>query len=314
MLSLIKNEVGKIFHKKANWIYILVVVVALIGAGLIQQSVTDEPSENWREQTKTEINRLQTELEKAPNDAQGFIKEEIARNQMLLDEDINPNAYTNWDYMNEIVIGVTMLVTLFSVIVSSAIVSSEFSAGTIKQLLIRPHPRWIILLSKYIALVAYSLVLLITVIAVGYILGVLMFETGDFSAKILEPGLEGEKIATVGSQFLWKLVYYLPSLIIIITISFMLSTLFKSQALAVGFGIFVLFVSSTLGGIIIVLAEKFEWVKFLIFPHLDLTIYATQDTILGGVTPTISLLILCVYYIIFMAVTFAYFQKRDISI
>ena len=98
------------------------------------------------------------------------------------------------------------------------------------------------------------------------------------------------------------------------TIAFMLSTLFKSQALAVGIGIFVLFFSSTLGGMILMLADKYAWAKLLIFPHLDLTVYALQEKILENITLPISLAILAVYYAIFMIVTFFFFMKRDISI
>lgn len=62
------------------------------------------------------------------------------------------------------------------------------------------------------------------------------------------------------------------------------------------------------------LASKYAWAKFLIFPHLDLTVYALQDKILEDITLPISLAILAVYYAIFMIVTFFFFQKRDISI
>jgi ABC-2 type transport system permease protein len=151
-------------------------------------------------------------------------------------------------------------------------------------------------------------------IVAGFITGSLLFGSGDFNAKFFEFTLEGQKIAELGPQFLLKVLYYLPSLLMVITISFMLSTLFKSQALAVGVGIFVLFVSSTLGGLIVFLAEKYTWAKFLIFPHLDLTVYALQDEILQGVTLPLSLLTLAVYYILFIALTFAIFQKRDVSI
>jgi ABC-2 type transport system permease protein len=140
-----------------------------------------------------------------------------------------------------------------------------------------------------------------TLFIAGFIVGILFYGLGDFQAPFFEYTLEGQKEAILGTQFLLKIAYYLPSLLMITTISFMLSTLFKSQAVAVGIGIFVLFVSSTLGGLIIMLAEKYTWAKFLIFPHLDLTVFALQDKILE-------------YYIVFMIATFVYFQKRDVSI
>ncbi|MBD8027405.1 ABC transporter permease subunit [Ureibacillus sp. Re31] len=314
MISLIKNELTKIFAKKASWIYIIILFLAVIAVGILQQKVFDlGPSDpNWREDVQAEINEYQKILKENPEDE--WTMELIQQNQSYLDENIDPNAYSSWHFMNGTVIGMTMLITLFSVIVGSAVVSSEFADGTIKQLLIRPHRRWEILLSKYIATLIYSFSLLVALIIFGYIVGLVLFGAGDFNTKFFETTLDGYKLAVVGDQFVLKVLYYLPSLLIIVSIAFMLSTIFKSQALAVGIGIFVLFLSSTLGGIIVMIAEKFAWAKLLIFPHLDLTVYALQDHILQDVTLPMSLLILAVYYIIFMVLTFIFFQKRDIII
>ncbi|WP_349409977.1 ABC transporter permease [Pseudalkalibacillus sp. SCS-8] len=314
MISLIRNELMKIFQKKSSWIYLIIIVLAVIAGGIIYNITSGEPNENWRATIEAEIEHLQKNAEEAPEEEKQYINQRINQQQKYLDENVNPDAVSNWHYMNNVVFGTTVLVTLLAVIISSASVSSEFADGTIKQLLIRPHPRWAILLSKYISLIIYSLILVVTMIVSGYLVGLIIFGNGDFSAKIFEMAIEGQKVAEVGPQFFLKIAYYLPSLLIITAIAFMLSTLFKSQALAVGVGIFVLFVSSTLGGLIVFLAEKYEWAKYLIFPHLDLTIYALQDKILGDITLPISLLVLAMYYAVFMSLTFVFFQKRDISI
>jgi ABC-2 type transport system permease protein len=312
---LIKNELGKIFGKKSSWIYMVIIFIAVVLGGILQQNFSPEPSDNWREETQARVNQLQQDLQTAPEEEKEWIMADLQQQQAYLDENINPNATSNWHFMNQTVYGISTLVTLFAVIVSSAIVASEFSDGTIKQLLIRPHERWVILLSKYLSTIIYSLLLLVVLIVSGFIVGSVLFGSGDFNAKFYEFTIEGgQKIAEIGPQFFLKVVYYLPSLLIIITIAFMLSTLFKSQALAVGIGIFVLFLSSTLGGLIVLLAEKYTWAKFLIFPHLDLTVYAIQDKILEDVTLPISLLTLAVYYVIFILLTFTIFQKRDVSI
>lgn len=314
MIALIQNELMKIFGKMASWIYMIVIVMAVLIAGIIYMKFSGEPNPNWREDIQAEINMLENQLPSAPEEEKPLIQTQIDQNQEYLDKDIDPTAKTNWHFMNEVVIGVSSLVTLFVVVVGSANVAAEFSDGTIKQLLIRPHRRWSILLSKYIAVIIYALLLVATLVVSGYLIGLLLFGSGDFNMKIFEVTLEGRKEAIVGTQFFLKMLYYLPSLLVIMTIAFMLSTLFKSQALAVGIGIFVLFFSSTLGGIILMLADKYVWAKFLIFPHLDLTVYALQDRILEDITLPVSLSILGLYYAIFMIITFFFFQKRDISI
>ncbi|MBT2681020.1 ABC transporter permease subunit [Bacillus sp. ISL-35] len=314
MIGLIQNELMKIFGKMASWIYMVIMVLAILIAGIIYMKFSADPNPNWRQDTEAEIAMLENQLASASDDEKALIQSQIDQTQEFLDENINPNAKTNWHFMNDVVVGVSSLVTLFVVVVGSANVAAEFSDGTIKQLLIRPHQRWRILLSKYIAVIIYALLLVITLIVSGYIIGLVLFGNGDFNMKIFEITLEGRKVAIVGEQFLLKMLYFIPSLLMIMTIAFMLSTLFKSQALAVGIGIFVLFFSSTLGGIILMLADKYTWAKFLIFPHLDLTVYALQERILEDITLPVSLSILAVYYAIFMMLTFFFFQKRDISI
>ena len=314
MIALIQNELMKIFGKKASWIYLIIIVMAVLIAGIVYLKLSGDSNPNWRQDTQAEIGMLQNQLQSATEEEKIYIQNQMDQTQEFLDKDINPTAKTNWHFMNDVVIGVSSLVTLFVVIVGSANVAAEFSDGTIKQLLIRPHKRWNILLSKYIAVIIYALLLAATLIVSGYIIGLILFGSGDFNTKIFEVTLEGRKEAVVGTQFFLKMLYYLPSLLVIMTIGFMLSTLFKSQALAVGIGIFVLFFSSTLGGIILLLSDKYVWAEFLIFPHLDLTVYALQEKILEDITMPISLSILAVYYAIFMIVTFFFFQKRDISI
>lgn len=314
MIKLVQNELMKIFSKKASWIYMIFLLLACIFGGILFQKIGPAPSDNWREEMTAEIQMLEQELATVPDEEKVWIQGQIDEMQQSLQDDINPNAKSTWHFMNSVVIGIGALVTLFAVIVCSGNVAAEFSDGTIKQLLIRPHKRWAILLSKYIAVTLYSLMLCLVLFISGYLVGLILFGSGDFNAKIYEWGLNGQTEAIVGQQVFIKLLYSLPSLLVTITIAFMLSTLFKSQALAVGVGIFVLFISSTLGGLIIFLAERYTWAKFLIFPHMDLGIYAIQDTILQDVTLPISLAILAVYYVIFITLTFTFFQKRDISI
>lgn len=288
----------------------LIILAACIISGIIYQKVVPEPKKNWREEIEADIQQLEKQLKSAPDEEKSWIQDQFKQNQQYLDKNVNPNAKSNWHYMNSVVTGINSLVTLFAVIVCSANVSAEFSDGTIKQLLIRPHKRWAILLAKYFAVIIYSLLLVLTLIVSGYLVGLILFGSGDFHAKIIEPSIAGQKEVIVGTQFFLKMLYYLPGLFIIMTISFMLSTLFKNQALAVGIGIFVLFFSTTLGGYNVVLAEKYEWVKFLIFPHLDLTIYALQDKILQDITLPESLGILTVYYVVFIIITFVFFEKE----
>ncbi|MCU9613866.1 ABC transporter permease [Caldibacillus lycopersici] len=283
MIKLIKNEWIKIFARKSSYVYLILLVVFLfIGAFA---------------------------YDKLFHVIGGAMTEVAADGSSTATEE-QPSV---WNFLNTVVLGITSFVTLFSVIVVSQNISAEFGDGTIKQLLIRPYKRWKILLSKYFAVNLYSLLLLIGLVAFGFIIGSIFFGTGGFHKEIVTGGLfsDAVKTTTEGGQFIQTFIYYLPGLILINTISFMLSTLFKNQALAVGVGIFVLFISSTLSGIFTMLLDRYEWFKYLIFPNLDLTIYTYDDTV-NGMTVGFSFTVMVVYYLLFMIITFYSFQKRDI--
>ena len=167
MFLLVKNELVKIFAKKGSWAYIIIIIGAVIAAGLIQREYAGDTNDNWREGMQAEISQLEADLAAAPDEDKEWLQSEIDSKRDYLEDGINPDATSTWHFLNSTVLGIGMLVTLFSVIVGSASVASEFTDGTIKQLLIRPHPRWAILLSKYLSVILYAIVLLGVLVLAG---------------------------------------------------------------------------------------------------------------------------------------------------
>ncbi|MGD6819140.1 ABC transporter permease subunit [Metabacillus sp. 84] len=327
MMNLLKNEWIKIFAKKSSWIYFILIAlfitIAAVGTAYFE-SLDDGTNTNadWKQTLEQENASLAKDLEdpNIPDEEKESISGSIAQNQYYLDNDVNPNQRSNWQFANSAGIGLTSFVALFSVIIASANVASEFSDGTIKQLLIRPHRRWKILLSKYIAAVVYSLLLLLFLTGASILAGTFLYGAGDFGAKIAEIPMTFDAaaepvIGSAGGIFFKKILLYIPNLIVVTTIAFMLSTLFKSQAMAVGIGIFVLFMNDVLSSAVqLLITLEQEWAKLLLFPHLNLMQYAAADEILPGVTLTYSSIVMLVYYLIFMAITFFFFQRKDVSI
>lgn len=318
MISLIRNEWMKIFSKVSSYIFIGFLIVAIIGSAILVKTVINTENEDWRTIQKENIQSQQAELDN-PNTSdedKEWIKEDIARSQALLDTGINPNQETSWSFMVNWVTSIASFVTLFAVIICSASVSAEFSDGTIKQLLIRPHRRWKILLSKYITSLLYAGTMVVVLMGVGYLVGLMFFGSASFTDKMIDPtSFDGVKTLEAGPYFFEMMLYWIPGFLIIITIAFMLSTLFKSQAIAVGVSVFILFASSTVNMLITSLVERYEWLKFVLFPHLDLRRYIMEAApMFEGATVGLSLGVLAVYYLLFVAITFFVFKKKDISI
>ncbi|MGN8845082.1 ABC transporter permease [Niallia sp. Sow4_A1] len=328
MIGLVQNELIKIWEKKNSWIFPIILIIALIGGSVLEMKMTPQyKGDDWRAAVQSEITKLEKKLPTAKTEeelmnSEGIFdwedtKESIEMNiqdyKTNLENDVSPYT-TAWSNMNGMVIGMKSLITLFVVIICAGSVSSEFSDGTIKQLLIRPHKRWRILLSKYIAVLIYTASLIVFLMIVGYLISIAFFGIGSFGDNVRVMGQSGEIIANGGTLFLKMILYYLPGLMLVLSLSFMLSTLFKNQAIAVGVGVFVLFVSSTIGQIIQMLATEYAWLKVLPFPHLDQTIFLFQDKIIETITMPASLGILFIYYALFMIITFWFFQKKDVSI
>ncbi|MNF13591.1 hypothetical protein D3C81_2276810 [compost metagenome] len=59
--------------------------------------------------------------------------------------------------------------------------------------------------------------------------------------------------------------------------------------------------------------ERYEWAKYLIFTHMDLHGYLLTDKGPGGSTLGFALVVLAVYYLIFMLVSWIVFRKRDVA-
>ncbi|MFG1730264.1 ABC transporter permease [Paenibacillus sp. 843] len=195
------------------------------------------------------------------------------------------------------------LSTIFTVIVASDIVAGEFAGGTIKLLLIRPWSRGKILLSKFTSLILFGLLCAGITAVVGIAMSLLLF-SGNTG---LSGGFEG---SSMNNSLLLLLTDTIQALVISL-IAFMLSTVFRSGGLAIGLSLLVLFTKDIFG--FIFNPERFEWAKYLLFLHTDLSGYIQSPVGPGGVGLGFSITILGVYCLLFMLISWLVFTKRDVA-
>jgi ABC-2 type transport system permease protein len=203
-----------------------------------------------------------------------------------------------------------VLLTIFSVVIAAASVAEEFTSGTIKLLLIRPWSRSKILLSKYISILLFALLQAAALLASTLLINWLCFGVNssldETQQAILFPGESG--------PFVYMLQYYgmeLLSLVVTVTLAFMISTIFRSGGLAIGLSLFLLL---GVNNFVLLLGYlEYEWIDYLLFMHLDLTKYIGATTLEDGSNLWFSLGILGAYYVIFIALTWYVFNKRDVA-
>lgn len=205
------------------------------------------------------------------------------------------------DFMSTAV-NVVVLATIFTVVIASDSVASEFSWGTIKLLLIRPTKRWKILLSKFLASLLFALFLLLVLFLVSWLLGLLFFDTG----KAAEDSIT---MSSITQRYGFEAI----ALLMVVSFSFMISSVFRSSVLAIVLSMIILFAGGSVTGILMALDQ--EWGKYLLFSNLDLSIYMGDavSTPFPDMTLAFSLGILIAHFIFFHAVAFWLFIKRDVS-
>lgn len=195
------------------------------------------------------------------------------------------------------------LSAIFTVIIAADIVAGEFVGGTIKLLLIRPWSRGKILLSKFVSLCLF-LLLCAAITAVA----------GIAASQLLFSASTGFANSSGGSSMDSSLLLLLTDMIqvfVISLIAFMLSTVFRSGGLAIGLSLLFLFTKDIFS--FIFNPERFEWAKYLLFLHTDLSGYLKSPVGPGGVGLGFSVTILVVYCLLFILISWMAFAKRDVE-
>ncbi|WP_341201636.1 ABC transporter permease [Planomicrobium okeanokoites] len=313
LLKLTQNEWTKLWSRKSSWIMIILLALILLASAAITKWVDNSMdmnnTESWQEVETNEMIYNQSMLEdNSLSEAQReFYEGEVAISEHRLENDLPPYEY---DSMQQGVIDshiMMSVVTLFTVIIAGGIVAAEFSQGTIKMLLTRPVKRWKILTSKYIATMLYAILLAIVLFIVTAIAGLIFYGISDGTfltwngSEVVEGSfwLEGLKMLALSFASVW----------IIGTFAFMLGTVFRSSSLAIGLSIFLMFT----GIQAVFLLANYEIVKYYLFTHTDLTQYYTGFMPVEDITMTMSVIVLIVYFIIFMAISYLTFSKRDVT-
>lgn len=316
MLNLVKNESVKLLKRPSTYIMIALIVVGTILFGFLTQwlhsNSKNESNNDWKQGLQQDIELYEQEYENTNEEwYKNWMESQIAINQYRIENDIPPSYvdYSMWSFIDESSLMITF-VGLFVIIIASGIVANEYSRGTIKMLLVKPYKRWKILLSKYITVILSLLFLLAILFITAAITGALFFGLGDTNAVYLTYE-NGQVIEQSLLLYLIKL-YVLSSVstLLLATMAFMISAVFRTSGLAVGISIFLLLVGPIITSN---LANHFEWTKYTLFANTDLMQYLEGTVLIDGMTLEFSLVILAIHLILFLAISFYLFNNRDVS-
>lgn len=240
MLNLIYNEWLKIFSRAGTWVMIGILGLTMVGfAFLANHFSAGESNSHWKQELQAQNAELKKEIKEDPSLKDGY-KETITLNDYRIEHNIpSDTGYTVWSYVTDSA-NFTILTGLFTIIIAAGIVANEFNWGTIKLLMIRPLSRFQILMSKYITVLLFGLLLLLILFIGSTLLGLIFFGTGGETAAnihlIYKDGhvIEQNMMGHLATTYLSESV----SALMVATMAFMLSAVFRNSSLAVGFSIF----------------------------------------------------------------------------
>ncbi len=216
---------------------------------------------------------------------------------------------TMWGFLYDNIEVFVAIIVLCAVIIAAGNIPGEFSKGTIKLLLIRPISRSKVLLSKYIATILFSLNLLVITVILSLIVGGIFFGFDSPSQANLI-SMDGSPVENVVPHLISVVVSIFIDMLMMITIAFMISTIFHNSAMAIGLVIFLRFV----GPNFVIALQQYDWAKYILFANLNLRQHIGGASYIEGLTMTFSIITLAVYYLIFIILTWWIFNKRDITV
>lgn len=310
-IKLIQNEIIKTYRLKSTWSMYILLAVIIIGAAFIVKAYGDFTTyeeDTWRQTLEAENTALMEETAEYP-EMESFNSEFIEANNYYLENDIMPDSYGAWQFVmeNQMLLS---LVSLFTIIVAAGIIANEFRWGTIKLLLIRPISRTKILAAKYSSVLVFSFLTLIFVLAFSWLVGGIIIGFDGLNPHIVLEKADGLEYVSIIKEIITGYGFSLVNLLMMATFAFMISAAFRNSALAIGLAIFLMFAGNQ---IVFFFIER-DWAKYILFANTDLTQYFNGNTpLMEGMTLGFSVTMLVIYYIIFVALAWIFFTKRDVA-
>ena len=288
---------------------LVVMIAGMFGLTKWIESMNDYDEPDWKVVVQGELTSVKEQLGN-PMLSEGE-KERLEDKEKILDyrlaNSVEPLDNNSREKMIMDSAGIGSIVVLLTVIVAAGIVASEFSQGTIKMLLSRPVKRWKILTSKYLTVILFGILLMLIGFVVSIICAFLFFQSGS-GQELVWNGKEVVE-ASVWGNGLYMLLLSFGNVFVTATFAFMIGSVFRSSSLAIGLSLFIYFMGST----VVMILSQYEIVKYIVFTHMDLTIYQSDFRIVEGMTMPFSLAVLAVYLVVFLVISYTTFIKRDIT-
>jgi ABC-2 type transport system permease protein len=310
---MINFEFKKYFSKKITFVFSFFIIFSVFISGLILESGLESSprDEYWRGELNDAILNIDHDLnfnnsQLNENQIESLIaKREIF--QYRLDHDIQPykdkSASNFIIYVNNIFI----VIFIFSMIVSTKIITDEYSSGTIKFLLSTGLKRWKYLLSKIIVIFTVPFIFMIIMFITSIIVGWLLFGFDNFSTPYISYNNGNVTNTSVLYHGLIQIMYNSVSIIVGSTVAVFLGVVFKNGHISSLSSVLL----AIFGTNIALNFTHYKWVKYTLFANIDFYKFYNESV---NTDPFFSLNILGLYCVVLLLVSFLIFSRQEVKL
>lgn len=331
MKKLVLNEIYKILMGR-KILFILLLIIIFVGLFVYGESymyerslerfdaISSEKDYSWETLAKQQLKNLEDRLESPyiSEERKKSTKIKISQLEYYIENDLNPITPSGAKFTEEFINrSMLLFMPLLIIILAANLVSSEFSQGTIRMLLTRPVPRWKVLLSKYLALLIMSTFVIAMIGFLSLTISGLFFSRWGFfqpvatGFQLVNGSLNTQGVVLVNRLesiiLSYSLAWYVA--VVIATITFMVSTIFRSISTVIG-----ILMAALIGGQFLqfFLAE-WEIIKYFFVSNLNLQNYLSGSfQAIEGMNLVFSMQVLFVWAIVSLMISFIVFINRDV--
>lgn len=212
MIKLIKNELIKIFKRKNIYILLIIGILIMLVLNIferIERQPVDMQKQYQRlyESDKMLLEKYNTIKIK---DSYDDIAERIKLEEYAIQNNIKYNIITNSENSNiklpkdarylliKLFNNFDILMIFIVIYLSSTIISEEYNSGTIKNLLVKPHKRIKIVLSKIVTAIFLTIIISILMVVFQYLLGGIIFGFDSYELESIKYNSLTNNIETMG--------------------------------------------------------------------------------------------------------------------
>lgn len=306
--SLLKNELNKLILRKRNLFFLLITILTLV-TFCIASNNQDATHANWKKELVQQNDSYSKQMDSQNKELNEVYINKIKENEMLIKENINPFDKNQYSFIEDST-SIFLLISLFSLIISSASITDEYNYNTIKNLKVSPNNSISFIFSKYLSCIILISTSILLIFTLSFLIGGMTY---GFEGLNSRTAYSINSKTYIDYQIIYIFKIYISEIIVIIfmmALSFFVSTITRSPTISVLVGLLTLMFYSNI-------AKRIENSKF---PEIDFFSGLTIKKLI--INPNISeniiditycLLLLLVYIIIFLASSIYMFDRNKIN-